>query len=124
MPHFIDKSGAIEAQWSDFPEAASKTAFEFQNVKLGFDTTKMGLRCDGYRRSLPDPAKYRVWVREYFDGVPSAAGGKYSESLLANGFPRSFLTDRRWITAPAAAGLRAGVRFPIAFPTVSRLSCD
>ena len=46
------------------------------------------IRCDEYRRSLPDPAKYRPWVRDFFDGVPSAAGGKYT---------------------PAAASIRAGM---------------
>ena len=30
------------------------------------------MRCDEFRRTIPLQAKYRPWVREYFDGVPSA----------------------------------------------------
>ena len=76
MPHFIDKTGSrsveydsfscrssifdagtIDAEFSWFPKS---DRLEFKNATLGFDTTQMGLRCDEFRRSLPDPTKFLV----------------------------------------------------------------
>ena len=103
--------GTIDANWSWFLEATSKTAFEFTNKTLGFDTTQMGLRCDEYRRALPDPTKYRPWVRDFFAGVPSAASGKYT---------------------PAAASIRAGMesgkqlvtQYTMKCPPLEKTDCE
>jgi hypothetical protein len=75
LPRLIDQRGTLQAQWKDFPNAA---ALDFTSKKYGFDTDSMGLRCDEFRKALPVPSKYRTWVRQFFDGVPSAAGGSYS----------------------------------------------
>ena len=56
LPHFIDKRGSVDADFSWFPGAAE---LEFSNATLGFDTKGMGLVCDGWRRTMPDPSKYR-----------------------------------------------------------------
>ena len=82
LPRLIDQTGSKEATWADFPGAA-KGGLEFVNSKLGFDTGSMGLRCDEFRRTIPDPALFRPWVRARFEGVPSAAGGKYTPEAAA-----------------------------------------
>jgi hypothetical protein len=76
---FIDQAGSVEASWEWFPAAA--TALEFVNASLGFDTRAMGLRCDGWRKSMP--VGYRPWVKAAFDGVPSAAVGSYTPEAAA-----------------------------------------
>ena len=93
LPHFIDKRGSVDAEFSWFPGAAE---LEFSNATLGFDTKGMGLVCDGWRRTMPDPTKYRPWVKAAFDGVPS-------------------FSHQQWVTksepyTPEAAALRAGLR--------------
>ena len=77
---FIDQTGAVRAEWAWFPEAAN---LEFVNASLRFDTTSIGLRCDGWRRHLPVAAKYRPWVKAAFEGVPSTASGEYSPEAAA-----------------------------------------
>eukprot|EP01051_Picozoa_sp_SAG22_P008108 SAG22_NODE_600_length_8677_cov_18.222429_6_plen_309_part_00 len=99
LPEFIDSRGSIEADWSDFP-GATGAGLEFVNEKLGFDTTAMGLRCDGWRRSMPDKSKYRSWVKTAFDGVPSFAGNQ----SIGESQPYT----------PEAAALRAGLRSGLA----------
>ena len=42
-----------------------------------------GLRCNEWRRTMPSPALYRPWVRQRFEGVPSAAGGSYTPAAAA-----------------------------------------
>ena len=59
LPKFIDRTGTKEGEFAWFPGAG---ALEFKNVALGFDTTTMGLRCDNWRRSLPDPTRFRPWA--------------------------------------------------------------
>ena len=87
LTSFIDTAGSGEGEWAWFPGSAS---LEFVNASLGFDTTKAGLHCnDGFRRSLPVKSLYRPWVKQRFDGVPSAAVGEYT---------------------PEAAAVRAGLR--------------
>ena len=76
----VDQRGSVEAEWAWFPGAEQ---LEFVNRTLGFDTTRMGLECDGWRSSLPAPALYRPWVRAAFDGVPSAASGPYTPAAAA-----------------------------------------
>ena len=108
MPQFIDKSGTIDAEFSWFPKSSQ---LEFKNATLGFDTTQMGRRCDEWRRSLPDPTKFRPWVKGFFDGVPSAAGGKYT---------------------PEAASIRAGMesgkqlvtQLTTACPPLEKTDCE
>lgn len=80
LPQLIDQSGSIEADFSWFPGA---TKLEFVNHSLGFDTTAIGLRCDGWRRALPQHSRYRPWVKRFFDGVPSAAVGSYTPAAAA-----------------------------------------
>eukprot|EP01046_Picozoa_sp_COSAG06_P049857 COSAG06_NODE_7763_length_2384_cov_1.602188_2_plen_253_part_00 len=106
LPHFIDRSGSIDANFSWFPEAAE---LEFTNVTLGFDTKGMGLVCDGWRQTLPDPTKYRPWVKNAFNGVPS-------------------FSHDQWVTknvryTPEAAALRAGLRSGQAL-TQNFVSCN
>ena len=76
----IDHRGGVNAEWSWFPGAAR---LEFVNRGLGFDTTGMGLECDGWRTALPAPSLYRPWVKAAFDGVPSAASGPYTPAAAA-----------------------------------------
>ena len=80
-PKFIDRRGSIEARWSWFPESTS--TLEFVNTRLGFDTRTMGLRCDGWRKSLPLASLYRPWVQSTFAGVPSSGGGPYTPEAAA-----------------------------------------
>eukprot|EP00937_MAST-01D_sp_MAST-1D-sp2_P001911 g1911.t1 len=79
---FVDVAGALEAQWAWFPRAAE---LEFVNQSLGIDTRGAGLVCDEFRRALPDPARYRPWVKRFFEGVPSAApaGEPYTPGAAA-----------------------------------------
>jgi hypothetical protein len=116
LPQFIDSRGSIEADWSDFP-GASGAGLEFVSKRLGFDTTRMGLRCDDWRRSMPDKSKYRAWVKKSFDGVPSFAGNQS--------------TGESQPYTPGAAALRAGLRsgralvqnFSVPCPPVTKARC-
>ena len=80
LPKLIDQTGSKEATWADFPGAQQ---LEFVNQRLGFDTGNIGLRCNEWRRTMPSPALYRPWVRQRFEGVPSAAGGSYTPAAAA-----------------------------------------
>ena len=64
----IAKADYTDAQFSDFPRHEQ---LEFKALGGAIDTTKIGLRCDEFRRSLPPKAAYRAWAREFFAGVPS-----------------------------------------------------
>ena len=75
LPKLIDMSGTVNAQFDWFSNAAD---LEFVNATLGFDTRSMGLRCDGWRRSIPVARLYRPWVKQTFADVPSAADGDYT----------------------------------------------
>jgi hypothetical protein len=88
LAHFIDQKGSAEAEWAWFPGASQ---LEFVNISLGIDTSKAGLVCDEWRRKMPAKSAYRPWVKDAFEGVPSAApgGSKYT---------------------PEAAQVRAGLR--------------
>lgn len=63
---YMDWSGSIDANWSWFPGASQ---LEFVNASLRFDTRQAGLYCDGWRRSVPDPTKYRPFVKHAFASV-------------------------------------------------------
>jgi hypothetical protein len=114
LPHFIDKSGSIQADWSWFPEAQG---LEFVNATLGFDTRQMGLRCDGWRRSLPNPKIFRPWVKAHFANVPSFAG---NQSI---GKSQPYTVE----AAAIRAGLRSGKALVLNFtelcPPVTRRDC-
>jgi hypothetical protein len=64
----ITKADYTDAQFSDFPRHQQ---LEFKALGGAIDTTKIGLRCDEFRRSMPAKATYRAWARRYFDGVAS-----------------------------------------------------
>lgn len=82
LPRLIDMTGSKDGTWADFP-GAQHGGLEFVNRELGFDTTTIGLRCDEFRRTIPDAAKYRPWVKARFAGVPSAAAGDYTPEAAA-----------------------------------------
>jgi hypothetical protein len=64
-----------EGSYQDFPGVKG---LEFVNAKLGFDTRSAGLRCDEWRRSVPDPLKYRPWIKDAFATLTANAGGRYT----------------------------------------------
>ena len=64
----IVKADYTDAQFSDFPQHQQ---LEFKALGGAIDTTKIGLRCDEFRRSMPIKAAYRAWARQFFEGVAS-----------------------------------------------------
>ena len=80
LSKFVDLRGSHEGSWSSFPGA---NRLEFVNLTLGFDTGKMGLVCDGWRKAMPPKGGYRPWVKDAFDGIPSAAAGSYTPAAAA-----------------------------------------
>eukprot|EP01052_Picozoa_sp_SAG31_P044065 SAG31_NODE_7550_length_1657_cov_2.932606_1_plen_297_part_00 len=106
MPKFIDQTGTHESTFDWFPKADQ---LEFKN--MGFDTTNMGLRCDAWRRSLPDPKKFRPWVKKVFDGVPSAASGKYTPEAAS-------------IRASMESGKQLVTKFTTMCPPLERTDCE
>ena len=64
----IIEADYTDAEFSDFPKHEQ---LEFKAFGGAIDTTKAGLRCDEFRRSMPSKAEYRAWAREYFDGISS-----------------------------------------------------
>ena len=64
----LNADGSRNATFAEFPGADN---LEFVLASEAIDTKKIGLRCDEFRRHMPMPHKYRPWVRQFFDGVPS-----------------------------------------------------
>jgi hypothetical protein len=93
----IDASGTVDAEWAWFPRADS---LEFTLTDPPIDTTRAGLRCDEFRKRMPNKATYRAWVRNAFDGVPSHG------PLCSQADP----SCPRWTYTPEAAAVRAGLR--------------
>lgn len=80
LTDYINAKGSQEASWEWFPKARE---LDFSNISLGIQSLAAGLQCDGYRRTMPDKAAFRSWVRAYFEDTPSAAGGHYTPEAAA-----------------------------------------
>ena len=83
------------------------------NSSLNIDSTKGGLVCDEFRRTIPDPTEYRPFVKQRFYGIPSYAGdnSKYTPEVAS-------------IRSGFRSGRALALNFTVACPPLQRTDCE